>query len=101
MSLALITLVIILPLTIRYLKQGILLCNRHQGLKLQCQHFCSVIYRFAGEDVNDILRAARQVTNASSSPDQRNSPSPSTNEDQREKGVKTHFGPSQKLQNPN
>ncbi|KAK2388357.1 hypothetical protein QL285_062048 [Trifolium repens] len=31
--------------------------------------------RFAGEDVNDILRAARQVTDASNAPDQTDSPS--------------------------
>ncbi|CAJ2642143.1 unnamed protein product [Trifolium pratense] len=37
--------------------------------------------RFSGEDVNDILRAARQVSDASSSPNQTDSPSPYTNED--------------------
>ncbi|KAK2443429.1 hypothetical protein QL285_014537 [Trifolium repens] len=37
--------------------------------------------RFAGEDVNDILRAARQVTDASNAPDQTDSPSPYTDED--------------------
>ncbi|XP_045826661.1 uncharacterized protein LOC123918622 isoform X3 [Trifolium pratense] len=37
--------------------------------------------RFSGEDVNDILRAARQVTDSSSSPNQTDSPNPYTNED--------------------
>ncbi|XP_058727549.1 uncharacterized protein LOC131599070 [Vicia villosa] len=41
--------------------------------------------RFTGEDVNDILRAARQVTEASSSLGQTGSPSPYTNEDRRGK----------------
>ncbi|WJX29264.1 hypothetical protein P8452_17922 [Trifolium repens] len=37
--------------------------------------------RFVGEDVNEILRAARQVTNASNAPDQTDSPSSYTDED--------------------
>ncbi|KAK2360761.1 hypothetical protein QL285_085991 [Trifolium repens] len=37
--------------------------------------------RFVGEDVNEILRAARQVTNASNAPDQTDSPSSCTDED--------------------
>ncbi|KAK2422034.1 hypothetical protein QL285_032599 [Trifolium repens] len=37
--------------------------------------------RFVGEDVNEILRAARQVTNASNAPDQTDSPSSYTDKD--------------------
>ncbi|KAK2433934.1 hypothetical protein QL285_019136 [Trifolium repens] len=37
--------------------------------------------RFVGEDVNEILRAARQVTNASNAPGQTDSPSSYTDED--------------------
>ncbi|KAK2449478.1 hypothetical protein QL285_008672 [Trifolium repens] len=37
--------------------------------------------RFAGEDVNDILCAARHVTDASIAPDQTDSQSPYTDED--------------------
>ncbi|AES64392.1 hypothetical protein MTR_2g021870 [Medicago truncatula] len=37
--------------------------------------------RFSGEDVNEIMQAARQVIDASSVPNPLNSPSPSNNED--------------------